>query len=210
MKIHRWMSFAALAAALLGGCDDDEAPVDAGADVPTTDASGDLGARDAPAVSGDGEVPAALSDGQIVGVLSTVDMGEIAQGNLAQTRATDARARAYGAEMVTMHTAASSRMMTLAQANGITAADSPIAQMLRTEAADTQARLAALTGAAFDREYVASQAMQHARVLDVIDSALLPNAGNAALRAALQSDVRPMVAMHRQQAADLQVALGAP
>lgn len=232
MKCQRWMTCAALAA-LLGGCGDDEPAVDAGMDVatfadkPTNDvgratdsgaldaglmdaSGGDGGARDAPAATADGEVPAALSDGQIVGVLATVDMGEIAQGNLAQSRAADARARTYGADMVTMHMAASARMTTLAQANGIAPAESPLSQMLRDEATATATRLSALSGAAFDREYVAAQAMQHARVLDVIDSALLPNATNVALRAALQNDVRPMVAMHRQQAADLQVALGSP
>lgn len=200
----------------LSACGSDPDPVaqDTGNDGSLTDAQGNTdatsmdakGARDA---SVDSSVQAALSDGQIVGVLATSDMAEISQGNLAQTQAMDTRVRTFGMDMVNMHSASSARMMILAMSIGAPAMESNLSEMLRAEATATQTRLAGMSGAAFDREYVAAQVMQHARVLDVIDSALIPNATNAQLRTALQSDVRPMVATHLQQPRDLMTALNA-
>lgn len=201
MKNAFWIAGGIVFALSWAGCSDDAPVTDAGIDVPTSSVTD---------AAGDGAVPVTLTDGQIVQVTATVDSAEISQGNLAVTQASDARVRTYGTSMVTMHTTASAMMMALAQSNGLTPAESALSAMLRTDAMSTQAQLATMSGAAFDRAYVAAQVMQHAHVLDLLDTTLIPNATNAALRTSLQNDVRPMVASHLQQARDLQTALGTP
>lgn len=148
-----------------------------------------------------------LSDDQIVAVLMAVDTGEIGQGQLAQTQGSDPRVRDYGARMVSEHTAASSTLNDLRLRIGVTPAESALSRMLTDDANATRASLVPLTGAAFDRNYVNAQITQHSRVIDVIDSALAPNATNAELRDAITNSVRPMVAAHLQDARDLVASL---
>jgi predicted outer membrane protein len=68
---------------------------------------------------------------------------------------------------------------------------------------------AAGSGSAFDRLYMASQVMDHQRTLAIVDASI-----NAAqrpeLRAMLQNQVRPPVAMHLQQAQSLSARVGNP
>jgi putative membrane protein len=183
-------------------------PVSTDATLDQTDATADA-AGVTNDVGGDA-AQTALTDGQILAVLMAVDSGEISQGQLALSQGSDMRVRDFGATMVSMHMASSARVMTLQASLGLTPAESALSRMLTDDATATRMRLATLTGAAFDRAYIDAQVMQHARVLDVIDSALLPNATRGELRMALSNDVRPMVASHLQQARDLQTAIGAP
>jgi len=60
---------------------------------------------------------------------------------------------------------------------------------------------------AFDRAYVAQQVTAHARTLALVDAAI-SRAQQAELRTMLESQVRPSVAAHLQQAQQLQQRLG--
>lgn len=141
-----------------------------------------------------------LGDREILGALAAIDTGEITQGTLARTQATDATVRAYGESMVTMHTQASARLTALSQRIDMTPQDSARSRALASDATSTHQRLSGMSGAAFDRAYIDAQVMQHTHALDLIDHTLLPQAHNQELRAALTNDVRPMVDAHLQQA----------
>ena len=190
-----------LLAALGAGCSDDNPMPSGDATLDVTDAfvDGSDGAGDAAQTS--------LTDDQIVAVLMAADTGEIAQGQLAQAQGSDPRVRDYGARMVTEHTAASTALNELRLRIGVTPAERSLSRMLTEDANATRASLVPLTGTAFDRGYIAAQIAMHSRVLDVIDSALVPNATNAELRAAMVNTVRPMVARHLQDARDLETSL---
>jgi putative membrane protein len=179
-----------------------DAPVDAddasAADVAPTDGDSDA------------QAPAPFADGQVVAALEAVDFGEISLGQLAMSQAADPRVRDFGAAMVAMHTTASERVIAVRRRVGITPAESDLSRMLAAEAAGTRGRLAAVSGAPFDRAYVDAQVRVHAQVLELIDRVLVPATMRVELRAALMDDVRPMVAAHLQQARDLQAAVGAP
>lgn len=143
------------------------------------------------------------TDGEIAAVLATVDRGEITQGTYAQSHGTSSGVRDFGRSMVEMHTAATGRMTALAQRLHVTPAENAESRRLAADGAATQQRLAALSGAAYDRAYVDAQVAAHSQVLALLDSTLIPAARAPELRAALQNDVRPMVASHLQQARDL-------
>lgn len=152
----------------------------------------------------------AMSEGQILGVLETINTGEIRQGNVAQAQGFDPRVQAYGTRMVNARADSIEQLRSVSLRLGITSADSTLSQSIRSDYANTAARLDPLSGAPFDREFVQAQVQQNARTLELIDTLLLPNAPDEALRAVLEGDVRPPVLLRLGQARELQAALTAP
>ncbi|MEZ4409328.1 MAG: DUF4142 domain-containing protein [Polyangiales bacterium] len=151
-----------------------------------------------------GATEAARSDGEVVAVLATIDHGEIEQGRLAQSNATDADARAFGARMVAMHTESTARMSALARQQGITPDETDESRRLAAAATSVLQTLQGMHGADFDRAYIDAQVTQHTEALQKIDQVLLPRAQNPALRVAIRDDVRPMVAAHLDRAREIQ------
>lgn len=131
------------------------------------------------------------ADGEVAAVVATVDAGEIEEGTLARTRTQNPRVRAFGESMVAMHGESTAKLGALRLRTGITPRENDRSRTLAAEGAATKRRLEALQGADFDRAYVDAQATEHARVLDLIDTALLPMARNPELRTALTDEVRP-------------------
>lgn len=177
----------------------------------------------------------ALTDPEIAMVLRRANDGEIQQGQLALMRATSPAVLSFAQLMVTDHTAANARQMALYMNRGITPADSDLSRQLVKEATDGLDMLRGVTdnpgntsdggaqdlggtdggtggpdgglGSAFDRAYMDVQVTMHTRVLMLIDSALLPAARDAALRAELDT-TRAAVQGHLNDARDLRARLG--
>ncbi len=83
--------------------------------------------------------------------------------------------------------------------SSINTAPSPLSQQLMTESMQILAMLQNLTGMDFDLAYMESQRTVHARVLEIVDMALLPNAESSELRAELEM-LRPAIAEHLSDA----------
>lgn len=149
-----------------------------------------------------GVVASLKSDANAVALLHESNVGEIQAGTLAQQSARDSAVRAFAERMVREHTTLDERGTALAQQNGVTPAlpDSTLPQMQAAE-------LRTLSGAEFDRAYVDHQVMAHRRTLALVDAAIA-RGSNAALKTALQSEVRPAVAEHLEMAVQLQQRLG--
>ncbi len=161
-----------------------------------------------PRSAGDVRAGAATqADGEVVAVLSTIDHGEIEQGRLAQSNATDEAVREFGSRMVSMHTEASARMSALARQQGISPTESGESRSVAAAGMSVQQTLQGMRGADFDRAYIDAQVTQHAEALQKIDQTLIPRARNEALRSALRDDVRPMVASHLERAREIQSRL---
>ncbi|MBV9945602.1 MAG: DUF4142 domain-containing protein [Myxococcales bacterium] len=156
--------------------------------------------------AGAAESTSGLTDDEIVLVLHTANRGEIDQGNLAQTKAKDARVKKLAAMMVKDHTAADTKGVALAKKVKLQPAPSSVASSLQSDAESTTTSLKSETGGAFDKAYVDAQVKEHQAVLDTIDQKLLPNVKNAELKAFI-TEVRPKIAMHLQHAQDLQKSL---
>lgn len=150
------------------------------------------------------EAPATLqNEGEIVAILSAVDRSEITEGTYARNHARSRDVRSYARMIVTMHTAASNRMSTLARRLRIAPIEGAESRRLTSESATTQAQLARLTGDEFDRAYLSAQITEHQHVLEMLDRTLIPSARTDELRTALQNDVRPMVSSHLARARTL-------
>jgi putative membrane protein len=205
-RIASWMpALVGLMAASVMACSDDQpaapsalqvgAQVVEGADAGEDDAgpsdidAGDIDAGDVDA----GEV--VLSDGEIAAIVSAVNAGEIEQAEFALLRSSVAEVRAYAHTMIDDHTAANEALAaTLASIMAEPDANS-ISRELTAQGAEVLLRLQRTPSPEFELFYIARQAEQHAQVLSLLDTLLLPEVENAEL-ATLLGSIRTSVAAH--------------
>jgi putative membrane protein len=147
-------------------------------------------------------------DPQVAQVMLTANTGEVAQGTLAQTSATNTAVKDFATMMVTEHSAANQRVQALVQQLGITPQPNPVSAQLQGESDAIVAQLRTLSGTAFDRAYIDAQVDVHTKVLALIDDTLLPASQAAEVKAELAT-MRASVAMHLTHAQQLQTQLAA-
>jgi putative membrane protein len=148
-----------------------------------------------------------LTDDQILQVLHIANMGEIDQAKLVQTKAKNAKVKAFAAMMIKDHTAADTRGTNLAKQAKLTPSDSPVSTMLKADSDKTVEQLKTQTGADLERAYIDAQVKAHQTVLDTIDTKLMPNVKDAGIKTML-TETRPKIEMHLKEAQDIQKALG--
>ncbi len=78
--------------------------------------------------------------------------------------------------MVTDHTGVNKAAVELVTKLKVTPQDNPTSQSLKAGGDKNVAHLKTLTGAAFDKAYVAQEVTYHTAVLDAVDKTLIPNA----------------------------------
>jgi putative membrane protein len=146
------------------------------------------------------------NDAQIAAIVVTANQVDIDAGKLAAATSTNAEVKKFGELMVTDHTAVNKAAVDLVTKLGVTPQDNATAQSLETGGEQNVAHLKTLSGAAFDRDYVAHEVAYHQAVLDAVDKVLIPNATNAELKALLVK-VRPAFVAHLEHAKELQKSL---
>lgn len=147
-----------------------------------------------------------LTDPEVAHVAVTANSIDIDLAKFAQTRTHNAGVKQFATTMITDHTAVNAQAAALAQKLGVTPADNAVSQSLQAGAAEARKNLEPLSGAAFDRAYIAREVAYHQAVLDAIDQTLIPNAKNAELKALL-TKTRPAIAAHLEHAKSLRASL---
>lgn len=176
-------------------------------------------AVDARAYAADGGVDAGqgtarLADAQIVSVLSTVNAGAIERGTVATDAAQAASVRAYAQELIDTRLAAQERLTRLvattsfAAAVNVADAENVVADELLNDSKQLVTRLQDAEAARFDVLFLQAQTQVLTRVLDVIDTRLLPSVESALLRAEIER-VRAETIVLLQRARVLLAALDA-
>jgi putative membrane protein len=148
------------------------------------------------------------SDANIMGVLHTSNLGEIAAGNVARSKAVDAEVKSFATQMVADHSTLDAQGSALASAQGVVPVvpDNTLPQLMTAES-DTLNHTP--TSPAFDRTYIAQQVNDHVRTLALVDASIALTS-NAGIKTFLQNTVRPGVAMHLQMAQTIQARIGRP
>ena len=175
-----------------------------GADEAATDTAGATAAAIAPAPPGGA---AMLNDAQIAHVAVTANAIDSAAGVMAQERGESQAVKDFAQTMVTDHGSVNQQAVALATRLNVTPEDNDVSRDLRAGADQAADSLRALSGAAFDRAYIAREVAYHQAVLDALDGTLIPGAQNAELKQLLQ-DVRPAIAAHLDRARSIQGSLG--
>lgn len=150
----------------------------------------------------------AMTDADIAAIVVAANTIDSNMGELALARSRNPAVRQFAQQMVTDHQGVNKAAVALVTRLGVTPTENATSMGLKSGAEQTRARLSALNGAEFDREYIANEVAYHQAVLNAVDNALIPNAQNAELKATLVS-VRPAFVAHLQHAQQVQASLGA-
>lgn len=118
-------------------------------------------------------------------------MGEVVLGELAQAHARRAGVKQFGKRMVTDHSKANTELMQVAGKQGVTLPAAP-----GPEEQATKARLARLSGPAFDRAYISDMIEDHKK--DIADFRKEAQSGKDPAVKAFAAKTLPTLQMHLQ------------
>lgn len=144
----------------------------------------------------------ALTDANIAAVVIQGDNNDILYGSLALAKSTNDAIRKFAQTTVNDHRAVNQAATDLAGKLGLTPEESVLSLDMRDDAEGKRDEMRELSGAAFDKSYIENEVRYHTKMLDIIDSRLLPVVRNPDLRA-LISNVRPAVQAHLEHAKSL-------
>jgi len=149
----------------------------------------------------------AVNDAQIAHIVVTANQVDVDAGKVAQARASNSEVKKFAQQMITDHEGVNKQAVALATRLKVTPQDNATSQSLKAGGDKNIVALKTLSGAAFDKAYVAQEVAYHQAVLDAIDKTLLPSASNAELKALIVK-VRPAIAAHLEHAKHIQSTLG--
>jgi len=133
---------------------------------------------------------AKLTDPQIAHIAYTAGVIDIAAAKQAQTRASNKDVKAFADDMVRDHEAVNKQALDLVKKLNVTPQDNDTSKALSKAAADKLAELGKLSGAAYDKAYVANEVAYHKTVNGALETQLIPSASNAELKGLLQTGLK--------------------
>jgi putative membrane protein len=133
---------------------------------------------------------AKLTDPQIAHIAYTAGVIDIAAAKQAQTKASNKGVKAFAADMVRDHEAVNKQALDLVKKLNVTPEDNDTSKALSKAAADKLAELGKLSGAAYDKAYVANEVAYHKTVNGALETQLIPSASNAELKSLLQTGLK--------------------
>jgi len=107
--------------------------------------------------------------------------------------------RAFAEQMVKDHTAVNEQALALVKQLNVTPADNDTSKSLTSQAAAKRAELGKLTGAAFDKAYIANEVAYHKTVNGALQTTLIPSSSNAELKSLLETGLK-LFQGHQQHA----------
>ena len=158
-------------------------------------------------VAGPAYSASAINDAHIASIVVTANQVDIDAGGLAVSRAGSSAVRKFAKLMVDDHRSVNKAAADLVTKLGVTPADNPTSESLKTAGETNLAALSNLNGAAFDKAYIDHEVSFHQQVIDALDTTLIPSARNAELKALLVQ-VRPAFVAHLEHARHVQSSLG--
>ena len=147
-----------------------------------------------------------INDAQIASIVVAANQVDIDAGKLAASRGTNPEVKKFGQQMVTDHTGVNKSAVDLVTKLKVTPQENETSKALKAGGEKNLANLKNLSGAEFDKAYIAHEVAYHQQVLDALDKTLIPNAKNAELKALLVK-VRPAFVAHMEHAKQVQASL---
>jgi putative membrane protein len=146
------------------------------------------------------------TDPQIAHIAYTAGQLDIEAAKQALQKSKNKDVRAFAEDMVRDHTAVNKQALALVKKLNVTPEDNDTSRALTKQAADKRAELAKLSGAAFDRAYVANEVAYHKTVNGALETTLIPSASNPELKSLLQTGLK-IFQGHQQHAEHLAATL---
>lgn len=142
-----------------------------------------------PAIAAAAAAPAeaAINDAQIAHIAYTAGEIDVTAAKQALKKSHNKAVREFAEVMARDHAAVNAQALALCKKLGVTPADNATSQSLAKGATAEQAKLAALSGAAYDKAYADNEVAFHKAVLAALDGTLIPAAQNAELKSLLET-----------------------
>jgi putative membrane protein len=139
----------------------------------------------------------AVAQADVVSIATVANQGEVQEGQVAVSRASSATVRQFAQQMITDHTAALAQLQSVSSAAGVTAStNNGTALALQAQTQQELTQLNGLSGTAFDRAYMQGQVTDHQKVLQMLDTMLLPSASATPSLVSFLQQMRGTVAQH--------------
>jgi putative membrane protein len=130
------------------------------------------------------------SDPQIAHIAYTAGLIDIAAAKQALGKTSNKDVRSFADDMVRDHEAVNKQALDLVKKLKVTPEDNDTSKTLSKNAAAKIAELDKLSGAAFDKAYVANEVAYHKAVDSALETTLIPSASNAELKSLLQTGLK--------------------
>jgi len=131
-----------------------------------------------------------VTDPQIAHIAYTAGVIDITAAKQALTKASNKDVKAFAQDMVRDHEAVNKLALDLVKKLNVRPEDNDTSKTLSKNAAAKLAELDKLSGAAFDKAYVANEVAYHRAVDGSLETTLIPSASNAELRSLLQTGLK--------------------
>lgn len=130
------------------------------------------------------------SDPQIAHIAYTAGVIDINAAKQAQKKANSKDVKAFAEDMLRDHEAVNKQALALVKKLNVTPEDNDTSKALSKQASDKLAELDKLSGAAFDKAYVANEVAFHKQVNSALETQLIPSASNAELKGLLRTGLK--------------------
>ena len=130
------------------------------------------------------------SDPQIAHIAYTAGVIDINAAKQAESKASNKEVKAFAADMARDHEAVNKQALDLVKKLNVKPEDNDTSKALSKQAADKLAELSKLSGAAYDKAYVANEVAFHKTVDNALEKQLIPSASNAELKGLLQTGLK--------------------
>ena len=130
------------------------------------------------------------NDAQIAHIAYTAGEIDIKAAQEALQKSRNRAVREFAQDMVRDHSAVNKQALALVKKLHVTPQDNSTSQALLKQAADEHAKVAGLTGSAFDRAYAENEVAYHQAVDKALAETLIPSASNPELKNLLQTGLK--------------------
>ena len=140
-----------------------------------------------------------VTDPQIAHIAYTAGVIDIEAAKQALQMSKDKEVLAFANDMLRDHEAVNKQALDLVKKLNVTPEDNDTSRALAEAATKERARLAKLSGADFDKAYVANEVAYHKQVNGALETLLIPSAKNADLKDLLETGLK-LFQGHQQHA----------
>jgi putative membrane protein len=130
------------------------------------------------------------TDPQIAHIAYTAGQLDIDAAKQALERSKNKEVREFAQDMVRDHTEVNKQALALVKKLNVTPQDNDTSRALSKQASAKRDELSKLSGAAFDKAYVANEVAYHKTVNGALESTLIPSANNSDLKSLLQTGLK--------------------
>ncbi|MEO6421581.1 MAG: DUF4142 domain-containing protein [Candidatus Nitrotoga sp.] len=148
-----------------------------------------------------------LNDAEIVHIVVTANQVHIENGELAEKKASNKDVRAFKRRLIKESMAINKQAKGIAAKLDVAPEDNAISKSLKADGQKCLDKLKSLSGKEFDKAYIDEEIKIHQKVIDVVDTQLVPVVKNEELKALL-AKLQTALASHLEYAETIQGAVG--